>query len=188
MGDWQRCPNCRYIRHVNDNRRARQDTCPRCGACYDKAARQKEKERRRRSFRAHRNIRTRACPKCREPVSVLANDCPLCEHRMGTPWPIIAATVLLSFGAMVTWAWMQQRTEVTSPFPGISNTHFERCVALSVDWTTAQARSGPAAPRTIEAQNDWHAQCSRKALREIARNSAQPLPATPQEWLHAVNG
>lgn len=188
MGDWQRCPSCRYIRHVNDNRRARQDTCPRCGACYDKAALLKEKERRRRSFRAHRNIRTRPCPHCREPVSVLANECPLCEKRMGTPAPVIAATILLGFSAMTAFAWYSQRVEVTSPYPGISDTHFQRCIALSVSWVEKRAREGDASRETIDAQNAWHAQCSRKALRDIARNSHGELPKTPQEWLRAVNG
>ncbi|MGR8919697.1 MAG: hypothetical protein ACU85V_08760 [Gammaproteobacteria bacterium] len=188
MGDWRRCPKCRYIRHVNDDGGTRGDTCPRCGAVYEKAAWEVEKQRRRRSFRAHREIRTRACKKCGEPVSVLANDCPLCDARLATPMPILVATVLLGFSLMVGWAWLHRPASVESPYPGMSDTHFERCVELSINWLNAQSSEGNAARETISAQNDWHKTCSRKALGDIARHAGPDLPASPREWVNAING
>ena len=188
MGDWIRCANCRYIRHSNDNGRYRPDTCPKCGAVYRKAEFVKEKERRRRSFRAHRSVRTRPCTQCREPVPVYANNCPLCDQRLTTPPWVIAATIACGFAVIVAAAWLRQNMHAQSPYPGLSDTHYERCVELSVALITTREREGVAAAETLKAQNNWHAQCSRKALRDIDRASPIALPTTPREWVYVING
>ena len=188
MGDWRRCANCRYIRHTNDNGRFRPDTCPKCGAVYNKAEFVKEKERRRRSFRAHRSLRTRNCTKCREPVPVYANKCPLCEQSLMTSRWVVAVTVACGFAVIVAAAGLRQNILVQAPYFGVPKTTYEICVELSIEMLTAQEGKGAFAVETLRVRNNWHAQCSRNALRNIARKSSNALPETPREWVYGVNG
>ena len=186
MGEWTRCANCRYIRHVNDDARTNRDNCPRCSVVYEKAEVKKDRERRHRAYRRYRNVPHKVCARCDEPVAILAAVCTACGQSLKTPKPILSALVAGSFAIIVAFVWMEQRVELASPFPGLSDTHFESCVALSIEWVNAREHEGVASPRTIGAQNDWHSRCSRKALRDIPHSADKLLPASPQEWLLAL--
>ena len=186
MGDWRRCANCRYIRHTNDDGRFRPDTCPKCGAVYNKAEFVKEKERRRRSFRAHRSVRTRNCTKCGEPVTLLAKNCPLCDQRLTTSRWVIASTIVCGFAIIVAVGWLRYDIHIKAPYFGFPKTHYELCVELSVEMISGQKGKGAFAPETLRIRNNWHAQCSRDALRDVARTSSSALPTTPREWIYGV--
>ncbi len=179
----RRCPKCLYLRHSNDDGKAPPDVCPRCGKIYEKAKKHVEHEQRERSFRAHKTLEFRYCGNCHEPVSIYASNCPHCDATMAKPrhreLSMIAAGLLLVIGGLH----LKLPAKPKSPLPQVSFAIFERCATLSADLKDAQARDGAGAPATLRIQNQWHAECSRKALRELAEKSAQPLPITPDDWL-----
>ncbi len=179
----KRCPKCLYLRHPNDDAKAAPDNCPRCGKVYQKSVRVVETERRERSFRAHRTIEFIYCASCHEPVSVYAAECPHCESRLvsGRRKYLLALVAVLV--AMVGFVRHQSPVALSSPLPEISDALFTRCAALSADYESARATAGPTAPLTLSTQNQWHAECSRKALRDIAESSQTRFPVTPQDWL-----
>ena len=187
MASWTRCAKCRYIRHVNDDGRSRRDTCPMCGAVYDKSEAESVRLERRRRLRSHRHLLDRKCPRCDEIVSSFAAWCPRCKgpirHRGRTA--AIAAAACLIVGVVVWTNTVNQR--MISPFPGVSNARFKYCVELSATWSQSIKTNGHASPQTLSAQNDWHAKCSRKALREVASQNDVRLPNSAEGWLVATN-
>lgn len=180
----KRCPKCLYLRHPNDDAKATPDTCPRCGKVYQKSVRMVETERRERSFRTHRTIEFKYCARCHEPVSVYAAQCPHCETRQVSGRRQYLLALAAALLAMVGLARHHQSPVASSsPWPEISDTLFTRCASLSDDYERARGTAGPGAELTLSLQNQWHAECSRKALRDLAESSRTALPVTPQDWL-----
>ncbi len=186
MAGWARCAKCRYIRHVNDDGRSRRDTCPMCGAVYDKAEIESVRVQRRRRMRSHRHLIDRSCGHCDEVVSSFARFCPRCKrpirHR-GRTFALALVAGLCST-AMV-WVLALNRT-MPSPFPGVSDERFTYCVQISRTWSESVASSGPVAAATLRARGEWHAACSRKALRDVPDDAGTRLPVTPEGWIAAA--
>jgi len=185
MAAWKRCAKCNYIRHVNDDGRSRRDTCPMCGAVYEKAVVASAADERRRRSRSY--LIDKTCGRCDEKVSSFARVCPHCKGpvrnlRRTFGYAIASGAVSV---AIIGVAISIHRTPV-SPFPGISDGRFAHCVAVSEKLSSSLADLGPAAVTTLRAQNEWHASCSRKALRLVSAAANTYLPTTPEGWLVAV--
>ena len=188
MAGWSRCAKCSYIRHVNDGGRSRRDTCPMCGAVYEKAEIASAGEERRRRLRGRNYLIDTTCGRCRKTVTRFTRWCPHCKGPVTSrrrTFTYAAASGMAS-AALVAVLLANQSAPV-SPFPGLSNGHFLHCVEISKQWSDARSELGLAAEKTLSAQNEWHASCSRKALRSVAENSATRLPTTPEGWLVAGN-
>lgn len=180
----RRCPQCLYLRHPNDDRKTPPDICPNCGRLYDKSRQQVERERRARSFRAHRMLELRYCGACREAVSLYAAQCPHCHEPLKGAYSLRAASVALAL--LLPLGFIVQSRLAEAPFSrleGISNERYARCLALSQSYEDIAAREGATAVEAMTRMNHWHAECSRKALRHSVSASPAEVPATPAAWL-----
>ena len=187
MAAWRRCAKCNYIRHANDTNRSRPDTCPMCGAIYEKAELASSRPRRRRTDAVHNYFFRKKCGSCSEIFSAFAKQCPRCKtSNRGLPLRFVLASGAAIVLAVTVVSGMYASTPMTSPFPGISDGHFASCVQLSKDWSRVSEEFGTSSPITLQAQNDWHAACSRKALRDVANRTSTRLPTTPNGWVVAT--
>ena len=157
--------------------RSRPDTCPMCGAIYEKAESASNQQRRRRTDVVHGYLFHKKCSACAETFSYFARQCPKCKtSNRGFRLPFAIATAAGIMLSITLVARMFVSEPLVSPFPGVSNGHFAYCVALSKNFSSSQEELGSSAIPTLQAQNDWHASCSRKALRE----SLRPKPSVPR--------
>ena len=187
MAAWKRCAKCNYIRHVNDTMRSRPDTCPMCGAIYAKAVSASAHPRRRRTDFVHNYLFGKNCGSCDAVFSAFAKQCPECKtSNRGLRLPLMAATAASIILSVTVVTGILANDPVVSPFPGVSDGHFATCVKLSENWATLRDDLGNSARETLQAQNDWHASCSRKALRDVAYRTETRLPMTPNGWIVAV--
>jgi len=180
----RRCPQCLYLRHPNDDRKTSPDICPNCGRLYDKSRQQVERERRARSFRAHRMLELRYCGACHEAVSLYAAQCPHCHEPLKGAYSLRAASLALAL--LVPLGFFVQSRLVDAPvsrLDGISNERYARCLSLSQAYEESASREGATAVEAMAHMNRWHAECSRKALRDIVAGSHVDVPATPAAWL-----
>lgn len=180
----RRCPQCLYLRHPNDDRKTAPDTCPNCGRLYHKSHQQVERERRARSFRAHRMLELRHCAACREAVSVYAAQCPHCHQPLKGAWSLRAASVaVVLLVPLVIYLVARFEAPPESRLAGISDERYARCLSLSQAYLDAAASAGTGSGEALGAMNRWHAECSRKALRDIVGNRQVEVPPTPAAWV-----
>jgi len=180
----RRCPQCLYLRHPNDDRKSPPDTCPNCGRLYHKSHQQVERERRARSFRAHGMLELRHCGACHEAVSLYAAQCPHCHHPLKGAYSLrIASAALALLLPLVFFLKARVEEAPTSRLAGISDDRYARCLALSRFHEEIVSREGATAVEALARMNRWHAECSRKALRDIIAGSGVEVPASPAGWL-----
>ena len=187
MAAWKRCGKCNYVRHVNDDSRSPSGTCPWCGAIYEKAEPGSNLQRRRRTDVVQAYLFNKGCSACGETFSFFAKQCPRCKtsnRGLRLSFALATATGIMLSVTLVSG--MFTSDPVVSPFPGVSNQHFATCIQLSKNWSNLNEELGNSAAATLQAQNDWHASCSRKALREVASRTTTRLPSTPEDWIVAM--
>ncbi len=187
MAAWRRCAKCNYMRHANDTNRSRPDTCPMGAAVYEKAEIASARPRRRRTDAVHNYFFRKKCGSCDEVFSAFDKQCPKCKtSNRGLHLPFVLATAAAIALTVTLVSGMNTGAPIKSPFPGISDGHFATCVQLSKDWSRVSEEFGTSATITLQAQNDWHASCSRKALRDVANRTSTRLPMTPDGWIVAT--
>ncbi len=179
----KRCSKCLYLRHLNDTMRAGPNTCPRCGRDYQKASNVVARDERARAFRSH-NLQVQPCGGCNEVVSIDLKVCPRCGKKLQAR-RLLPLALAASLAALCITSVLRQHAPAapTASLPGLATNRVMECQSLSAELTAARRDYGLSAPQTLSKQNDWHRDCSRKALRGLAETSRAVLPNTPEEWL-----
>jgi hypothetical protein len=157
-----------------------------CGAVYDKAEVAAAREERSRQLGPRDYLTDKRCGCCHKNVSKFTRWCPHCKGPVrGRRLTFASALVSGALSAALVGVMLVNQRAPVSPFPGISDSRFAHCVDISARWSNAHTKLGAGAAETLSAQNEWHASCSRKALRLLREQPGIRLPTTPEGWLVA---
>ncbi len=129
-------------------------------------------------------LELRHCGACHEAVSLYAAQCPHCHHPLKGAYSLrIASAALALLLPLVFFLKARVEEAPTSRLAGISDDRYARCLALSRFHEEIVSREGATAVEALARMNRWHAECSRKALRDIIAGSGVEVPASPAGWL-----